>query len=140
MLVVLTRTLWIRSKIMNIAFASSSGENIDQHFGWSKSFYMYKVDQDNIEFIEVVDSSDEPEGEKEKLAYKIDTLGSADIMYCTQIGPTASKMVQASGIHPARVSEGESIMEATMKLQDMLRDNPPLWLLRIFHKAQSRSA
>ena len=139
MLVVLTRTLWIRSKIMNIAFASSSGENIDQHFGWSKSFYMYKVDQDNIEVIEVVDSSDEPEGEKEKLAYKIDTLGSADIMYCTQIGPTASKMVQASGIHPAKVAEGESIMEATMKLQDMLKENPPLWLLRIYHKAQNRS-
>ncbi|MDD2356617.1 MAG: NifB/NifX family molybdenum-iron cluster-binding protein [Thiovulaceae bacterium] len=124
---------------MNIAFASSTGENIDQHFGWSKSFYLYEVDKDNIEFLEVVDSSDEPQGEQEKLNYKIMTLKNADILYCTQIGPTASKMVQASGIHPAKVAEGESIMEATMKLQDMLRENPPLWLLRIYHKAQNRS-
>ncbi|MBU0632347.1 dinitrogenase iron-molybdenum cofactor biosynthesis protein [bacterium] len=125
---------------MNIAFASTTGEKIDQHFGWSKSFYMYKIDKEKIEFIEVVDSSLEPEGEQEKLNYKIQTLGDADIMYCTQIGPTASKMVQASGIHPARVAEGESIAEAAKKLQEMLNDNPPLWLLRIFHKAQSRSA
>ena len=124
---------------MNIAFASSTGENVDQHFGWSKSFYLYEVDKDNIEFLEVVDSSDEPQGEQEKLNYKIKTLKNADILYCTQIGPTASKMVQASGIHPAKVAEGESIMEATMKLQDMLKENPPLWLLRIYHKAQNRS-
>jgi nitrogen fixation protein NifX len=123
---------------MNVAFASSCGDTIDQHFGWSKSFYIYKVDKESIVFLEVVDSSQEPEGEQEKLAYKIATLGDADIMYCTQIGPTASKMVQASGIYPARVAEGESVKEALSKLQEMLKDNPPLWLLRIFHKTQTR--
>ncbi len=125
---------------MNVAFASTGGKTIDQHFGWSKSFYIYKIDKEKVEFIEVVDSSEEPEGEQEKLNYKIKTLGDADIMYCTQIGPTASKMVQASGIHPVRVAEGEGIEEAAVKLQLMLNDNPPLWLLRIFHKAQNRSA
>ena len=123
---------------MNVAFASSSGEAIDQHFGWSKSFYIYKVDKESIEFLEVVDSSEEPEGEQEKLNYKIKTLGSSDIMYCTQIGPTASKMVQSSGIHPAKVAEGQSVQEALMQLQDLLNSNPPLWLQRIFHKSSSR--
>ena len=121
---------------MNVAFASSDGKTIDQHFGWSKSYYMYKIDKENIEFLDVVNSVDEPEEEKAKLSYKIGILEDADIMYCTQIGPTASKMVQAAGIHPARVAEGESIDEASKKLQEMLLDNPPLWLLRIFHKVQ----
>ncbi|MBU1659545.1 dinitrogenase iron-molybdenum cofactor biosynthesis protein [bacterium] len=125
---------------MNIAFASSNGEKIDQHFGRSKIFYLYKVDKNRVEFIDLIDSSKEPEEEKEKLDYKIATINEADIIYCTQIGPTASKMVQASGIHPVRVSEGEAISEAAAKLQAMLNDNPPLWLLRIFHKAQMRSA
>ena len=125
---------------MNVAFASTTGEKIDQHFGWSKSFYIYKVDKEKVEFLEIVDSSEEPEGEQEKLNYKIKTLGDADIMYCTQIGPTASKMVQAAGIHPVRVNEGESIKDAVVKLQLMLNTDPPLWLLRIFHKAQNRSA
>ena len=125
---------------MNIAFSSSSGELIDQHFGWSKSFYLYKVDKESSEFIRVIDSSDEPEGEKEKLNYKIGTISDADIMYCTQIGPTASKMIQASGIHPVRVAENESIQDAIAKLQEILNDAPAPWLLRIYYKAEARSA
>lgn len=123
---------------MNIAFSSSSGDSVDQHFGWSKSFYLYEVDSDSSKLLKVIDSSEEPEGEKEKLNYKIGTIEEADIMYCTQIGPTASKMVQASGIHPVRVSEGEKIEDAIKQLQGMLQDQPPMWLLRIFHKAKAR--
>ena len=125
---------------MNIAFASSDGETVDQHFGWSKQFYLFKVEEQAFELLEVIDSSEEPEGEQEKLNYKIGTIADADIMYCTQIGPTASKMVQSAGIHPVRVAEGERIADAISSLQAMLAENPPLWLLRIFHKAGSRSA
>ena len=125
---------------MNIAFASTEGELVDQHFGWSKKFYLYKVDKEGYEFLNEIDSSNEPEGEKEKLDYKIGTISEADIMYCTQIGPTASKMIQSSGVHPVRVAEGEKITDAISKMQDMLNDNTPPWLLRIFHKAQARSA
>lgn len=125
---------------MNIAFASSDGKVIDQHFGWSKTFHLFKVSKEGFELLEVIDSSDEPEGEKEKLNYKIGTIGEADIMYCTQIGPTASKMIQAAGVHPVRVAEGEGIEEAIFKLQEMLNDAPAPWLLRIYHKAEARSA
>ncbi len=124
---------------MNVAFASTDGKTIDQHFGWSKSFYLYQIDKEKIKFLELLDSSDEPAGEEEKLNYKIKTLGNADIMYCTQIGPTASKMIQASGIHPVKVAEDETIESASLKLQLMLSTDTPLWLLRIFHKAQNRS-
>lgn len=125
---------------MKIAFASNNGENINEHFGWSKSFYLYEVHKDSFELLECIDSSEEPEEEKAKLTYKIDTIKDADIMYCTQIGPTASKMIQSSGIHPVRVSEGETISDAITKIQTMLQDNQPLWLVRIYHKAQARSA
>ena len=123
---------------MNIAFASSNAETIDQHFGWSKSFYLYSVDNDKAQLLSVIDSSKEPEGEEEKLKYKISTINAADIMYCTQIGPTASKMVQSSGIYPVKVAEGEKIQDAITKLQLMLNTEPPMWLLRIYHKAKSR--
>lgn len=125
---------------MNIAFASSDGAVIDQHFGWSKTFYLFKVGKEVSTFLKSIDSSEEPEEEKAKLTYKIGTIEEADIMYCTQIGPTASKMVQASGIHPVRVAEGETIADAIAKIQQMFQDNPPMWLLRIFHKAEQRSA
>lgn len=123
---------------MDIAFASDDGETINQHFGWSKTFYLYRVGKDEAELIKTIDSSEEPEGEQEKLNYKIGTINEADIMYCTQIGPTASKMVQAAKIHPARVSEGETIDGAISKLQEMLNAGAPPWLLRIYHKAAMR--
>jgi len=125
---------------MNVAFASSNGELIDQHFGWSKTFYLYEVGKEDSKLLSIIDSSDEPEGEKEKLNYKIGTINEADIMYCTQIGPTASKMVQAAGVHPVRVAEGEDLQGAITKLQEMLNDAPPPWLLRIYYKAEARSA
>lgn len=124
---------------MNIAFASSNGEAIDQHFGWSKQFYLYEVGKESAELLSIIDSSKEPEGEKEKLNYKIGTIKEADIMYCTQIGPTASKMIQAAGVHPVRVAENETIADAIKNLQNMLDDAPAPWLLRIYHKAQARS-
>ena len=125
---------------MNIAFASSTGENVDQHFGWSKNFYLYEVGKESFKLLKIIDSSEEPEGEKEKLNYKIGTIDEADIVYCTQIGPTASKMVQAAGIHPVRVAENEAISDAIAQLQGMLNDTPAPWLLRIYYKAEARSA
>ena len=125
---------------MNIAFASSNGESIDQHFGWSKTFYLYKVGKEESKLLSIIDSSKEPEGEKEKLNYKIGTIREADIMYCTQIGPTASKMIQSAGVHPVRVADSETIVDAISKLQVMLNDAPAPWLLRVYHKAEARSA
>ena len=125
---------------MNIAFASSTGEAIDQHFGWSENFYLYKVDKEEATLLDVIDATTDIEDEHEKLSYKIGVLEEADIMYCTQIGPKASKMVQAAGIHPVRVAEGERLENAISQLHSMLAENPPMWLLRIFHKAEARSA
>ena len=48
---------------MNIAFASSTGEKVDQHFGWSKQFYLYKINKESAALLKVVDSSQEPEEE-----------------------------------------------------------------------------
>ncbi|HFU77783.1 MAG TPA: nitrogen fixation protein NifX [Epsilonproteobacteria bacterium] len=125
---------------MRIAFASSDGTKIDEHFGFAKNFYLYDVDMENSELLKVIDSAEDIEDEVEKLNFKINTINEADILYCTQIGPKASKMVQAAKIHPVRVAEGEPIEEAVTKLHAMLNDAPPPWLLRIYHKAAQRDA
>jgi nitrogen fixation protein NifX len=125
---------------MRIAFASSTGEKIDQHFGWSKTFYLYEIGKESATLLKTIDSSEEPEEEVAKLNYKIGTIEEADIMYCTQIGPKASKMVQAAGIHPVRVAEGEDLAGAVAQLQEMLSGQPPIWLMRIYHKAAQREA
>ncbi|HZF69954.1 NifB/NifX family molybdenum-iron cluster-binding protein [Sulfuricurvum sp.] len=126
---------------MLIAFASSDGITVNQHFGWSKSFELYRITEDSAEFVKTLDSSqDAIEDEHEKLAYKISTVKEADIMYCSQIGPTASKMVLASKIYPMRSGENDRIDETIVKLQELLLGNPPPWLQRIVHTSKDNNA
>lgn len=124
---------------MLIAFASTDGVTVNQHFGWSKSFELYRITDQSAEFIKTLDSSqDDIEDEHEKLAYKISTVQEADIMYCSQIGPTASKMVLASKIYPMRSGENDRIDETIVKLQELLLGNPPPWLQRIVHTTKDK--
>lgn len=122
---------------MLIAFASSDGITVNQHFGWSKSFELYRITEESAEYVKTLDSSqDAIEDEHEKLAYKIGTVKETDIIYCSQIGPTASKMVLASKIYPMRSGENDRIDETIVKLQKLLFGNPPPWLLRIVHTSK----
>ena len=124
---------------MLIAFATSDGIHVNQHFGWSKSFELYRIDAKNAEFVKTIDSSeDEIADEHERLAYKIGTIKEADILYCSQIGPTASKMVLSEKIHPMRSGENDRIDETIQKIQELLLDNPPLWLLRIQNTSKDK--
>ncbi len=124
---------------MLIAFASSDGIHVNQHFGWSKSFELYRITAEDAEYVKTIDSSeDEIADEHEKLAYKIGTVKEADIMYCSQIGPTASKMVLSEKIHPMRAGENDRIDETIQKLQELLLGNPPPWLLRVVHTTKDK--
>lgn len=124
---------------MLIAFASSDGIHVNQHFGWSKSFELYRITAEDAEYVKTLDSSqDEIADEHEKLAYKIGTVKEADIMYCSQIGPTASKMVLSENIHPMRAGENDRIDETIQKLQELLLGNPPPWLLRVVHTTKDK--
>lgn len=121
---------------MKVAIASNDGIHINDHFGWAKQFALYEVGETGFEFLHMIDCSGEVEEEKEKLRYRIDAIGEADIMYCSQIGPTASKMVLANRIHPIRGSEVETIEEALGVLVRMIKTNPPMWLLRILKRGE----
>lgn len=124
---------------MLIVFASSDGIHVNQHFGWSKSFELYRITAESAEYVKTIDSSqDEIADEHEKLAYKIGTIKEADILYCSQIGPTASKMVLAEKIHPMRSGENDRIDETIQKIQELLLNNPPLWLVRINNTSKDK--
>ena len=125
---------------MLVAFATSDGIHVNQHFGWSKSFELYRVNPECAEYVRTIDSSEDAiADEHEKLAYKIGTIKEADILYCSQIGPTASKMVLAEKIHPMRSGENDRIDDTIRKMQELLLTNPPLWLLRIQNTSKDLS-
>jgi nitrogen fixation protein NifX len=119
---------------MKVAIASSDGIHVNDHFGWAKQFALYEVDEKGFAFVRMIACLNEVEEESKKLAYRIDAIKEADILYCSQIGPTASKMVLAARIHPIRSSGVETIDEALDVLVRMITTNPPIWLLRIINK------
>lgn len=113
-----------------ISFASLDGIHVNQHFGWSEKFYMYKIDEQEYTFVKELDASQKIDAEVDKLEYKIKCLEESDIVCVLQIGPKAATMVQSNGIYPMSSRE-ESIESVLQKIQNMLNDNPPLWLRRI---------
>jgi nitrogen fixation protein NifX len=121
---------------MKVAFASKDGVHINEHFGWAKQFVLYEVDENCTTFLKTITCDGEIESEKEKLSAKIEAIREADIMYCSQIGPTASKMVLAGKIHPVRACEEETVEEAMHKLQQLITSQTPMWLLRVMHKGE----
>lgn len=113
-----------------VSFASVDGINVNQHFGWCETFYMYKVDETGYSFVKELDASQEKESEIDKLTYKIKCLEQSDIVCVAQIGPKAANLVQQSGIYPMSSHE-DSIEHVLEKLVSMINNNPPLWLKRV---------
>jgi len=117
-----------------VSFASVDGINVNQHFGWCETFYMYKVDENGYSFVKELDASQEKKSEIDKLTYKIECLEQSDIVCVAQIGPKASNLVQQSGIYPMSSHE-DSIEHILEKLISMINENPPLWLKRVLLRA-----
>lgn len=116
-----------------ISFASLDGINVNQHFGWCETFYMYKIEQGGYTFVKELDASQEKENEIDKLTYKIEALEQSNIVCVAQIGPKAANLVQQSGIYPMSAKE-DSIKSVLEKLLRMINENPPLWLKRILSR------
>lgn len=116
---------------MKIAFATTDDIHVNQHFGWCKEFTLYEIVGNEFSFLKKVDSSIEIEDEIDKLTYKIECLEESDVLVVQQIGPKASRMVQACGIFPMQTSnENEKIEDILNKLIKM-KENPPIWMKRL---------
>lgn len=118
---------------MIISFASLDGISVNQHFGWCEKFYMYKVDKNECVFVKEIDSSIKHDNEIDKLEYKINCLENTQIICVLQIGPTAANLVQKCGIYPMKSNE-DKLDNVLKSLQNMIKNNPPLWLQRILVK------
>lgn len=121
----------------NVAFASVDGQNINEHFGRSKQYYVYKVCQDSFTFVKKQDAAHEIEEEASRLQYKIEQLQGVSLVVITQIGPKASLLLKHEGINSITAKEGMAIEEFLQKLQTMIaNESKPLWLKQILLKGQ----
>jgi len=124
---------------MKIAFTSSTGEMIDQHFGQCQNFHIWEVGPDEAEFLTTISATTTAEDEEDRIMARATAIADCAIVYTMQIGgPAAAKLV-AQKIHPMKTGSEVSLKETVERLQEVLRGNPPPWLRKAMAKEQATS-
>lgn len=127
---------------MKVAFATTTGNQIDEHFGRAGTFAIYDINAEGAELVELrrVAEGDLDTGvvvtrgmgslHDEAVAGKIGKLSDVKIVYFTEIGgPSAAKLVRA-GIMPLKGEPGTSIEAEAAKLVTTMRERPAPWMRR----------
>jgi nitrogen fixation protein NifX len=124
---------------MKVAFTSTTGEMIDQHFGMTDSFCIWEVGPEEARFLETVQVGKSGDDEEDKIASRIALLTGCAIIYTMQIGGPAAAKAVANKIHPMKTGKEVAVAEIVEKLQEVLRGTPPPWLRKAMNKDNSSS-
>jgi len=124
---------------MKIAFATTDGINVDEHFGRAGTFAVYDLTPDRYSFVEmrkfadgvdgaIVETKGQGQIHEDLVRAKVDKLADCKIIYVTEIGgPSAARLV-GKGVMPVKVKEVVSIEESIKKLLETAKSSPPPWL------------
>ena len=124
---------------MKVAFATTDGINVDEHFGRAGLFAVYELTNENYSFVELRKFADGPDSaivetrgmgdlHDDKVQSKVDKLADCKIIYLTEIGgPSAAKLIK-KGIMPVKVKESVTIEDSMKRLLDTAKGTPPPWL------------
>jgi nitrogen fixation protein NifX len=130
---------------MKIAFATTDGANIDEHFGRAGIFAIYEITDNGHHFVElrkfadgmdksVTDTKDMGPLHDTAVQNKVDRLGDCKLIYLTEIGgPSAARLVK-KGIMPMKVNGPLAIANALTQLGETMRKSPPPWLRKALNK------
>ncbi|SNB45177.1 nitrogen fixation protein NifX [Geobacter sp. DSM 9736] len=124
---------------MKVAFTSTDGQIIDQHFGQCSSFFVWEIGADEAGCVGKVDALTTAEDEEDRISARANAIADCAIVYTMQIGgPAAAKLV-ARKIHPMKTATELPVSEIVAKLQEVLKGNPPPWLRKALHKESAGS-
>lgn len=113
---------------MKVAFTSSDGKTVDEHFGMTGEYWIWEVGPDRAELLTRVSPLVTEGDEEDRTAARANAVSGCAIVYTVQIGgPAAAKLV-ARRIHPLKTGAQVPIPELLAKLQQILRGSPPPWL------------
>jgi nitrogen fixation protein NifX len=129
---------------MKVAFTSSDGERINEHFGSSSAFYLWDIEASRAACVGRVDwpqeSQENIDGKvgEDRITARATALSGCSIVCTLQIGgPAAAKLV-ARHIHPMKTQVEAPISEMVGRLQCVLRGDLPPWLAKTLGAAPHR--
>ena len=122
---------------MKVAFTSSTGEQVDQHFGHTDTFHLWDIGPDQAAPAGTVRALVEALDHEDQTMARASALAGCTIVYTQQIGgPAAAKLV-AHRIHPMKTGATVPVGELITKLQEVLRGKPPPWLRKAMAGAEA---
>ena len=126
---------------MKVAFTSSDGERINEHFGSASAFYLWNIEPEQAACVGKVDwpeESDDGRAGEDRIVARAEALAGCSIVCTLQIGgPAAAKLV-ARHIHPLKTQVETPVPEMVAKLQYVLRGDLPPWLAKTVGAAPRR--
>ncbi len=130
---------------VKVAFATTDGKNVNEHFGRAGMFSIYEVTEGGQKFVElrkfaegidkaVTDTKDTGALHDSVVESKVDRLADCKLIYITEIGgPSAARLVK-KGIMPMKVKEPVSIDCALKEIADMIKKSPPPWIKKAMNR------
>lgn len=116
-----------------VAFASSDGEMVNQHFGSSLGFHVYAIDGSSATPLAAKSfAKEQRDGNDDKLKPKLAWLTGCELVYCGSVGGTATNELIKLGAHPVIVKGGPDIEEIITELQQEMTGTLSPLLERIF--------
>ncbi|MBI5189056.1 MAG: hypothetical protein HZA22_00065 [Nitrospirae bacterium] len=127
---------------MKVAFATTDGIHVDEHFGRAGMFQIYEFTKDEYAslgarvFAEGRDEAVESTkglGAAHELAVedKVEKLSDCRIVYMTSIGGPSAARLSRKGMMPVKAVDGSVIEELAMGLMETIRTSPPPWLRKL---------
>ncbi|MGY6274857.1 NifB/NifX family molybdenum-iron cluster-binding protein [Methylomonas sp. MgM2] len=123
----------VDENMLIVAFASSDGEIVDQHFGSASGFHVYGIGGDTAKPLSAKSfNKEKQDGNEDKLKPKLAWLTGCDLVYCGSVGGSATNQLIKLGAHPVIVKGGPDIEEIITELQKEIAGTMSPMLERIF--------
>lgn len=131
---------------MKVAFATTDGVSVNEHFGRAGMFAIYDITEQGNHLVElrkfadgmdtaVTDTREKGPLHDSAVERKIDRLADCKLVYVTEIGgPSAARLVK-KGMMPMKVKEPLSIENALIQLAEIIRKSPPPWMRKAMNKS-----
>ncbi|GBE00457.1 MAG TPA: nitrogen fixation protein NifX [Nitrospirae bacterium] len=124
---------------MKVAFATTDGKNVDEHFGRCGMFAVYDFTSEGYNFVEmrkfaegrdteIEETKGKGEIHEDRVRKKVDALEDCRIICLTDIGGPSAARLAGKGIMPVKVKEPVPIEDELRKLFESLVTSPPPWL------------
>jgi nitrogen fixation protein NifX len=121
-------TPFAENRVLRVAVASNTAENLDGHFGSCLRFLIYQVAEGGVRLVEIRSAMDADAAE-DRNAARTQLVADCHLLCVQSIGgPAAAKVIRAS-VHPLKFPRaGEARIELE-RMQAMLLSPPP-WIAR----------